>query len=138
MRTLRTSRSPKQNATSLKKHQKDFERIHITLNSDDRKDIEAYRDASTIGTRAEAIRYLSGLALAGTFPKDHLKILSHLAAESRIRDVAHGMWEQDGRPEGEPVEKQRERWFRAKAAVEAEDAAAKRTELAAMVEFTSQ
>lgn len=114
-------RSPKANATLLNEYKQKFDRAHITLSSNDRKDIEAYRSATTIGTRAETIRYLIGLSLEGSFSREHLDILKRLEAQASIRDKAHQIWEAAGRPEGMAEE----HWARAEAELAAEEATKK-------------
>lgn len=104
MEQQQDERSPTDRATLLEKYQQDSKRTHITLTSDDRKEIEAYRTAAGIKTLARAIQLLFGISLVGKFPPTHLEIVGRLAIEKPIRDRAHVIWETTGRRPGSAEE----------------------------------
>jgi hypothetical protein len=111
---------PEAHTTLRVKSQRNLARIHITLSSNDLKDIKEFQNAARIGTQSEAIRYLVGLSLAGEFSREHLEIVHHLAVQDRARRI----WEEDNRPEG----KHEEHWLRAEAEIAAKEAAQKKEE----------
>ncbi|HTV30566.1 MAG TPA: DUF2934 domain-containing protein [Xanthobacteraceae bacterium] len=116
MRAEKSRRSPEEQLALIDKYQHENARIHILLESEHRRDIEAYRTIAELKTRAAVIKYLAHLSLKGELPRKHRDIVARLVGPDKpIRDLAHQFWEQEGRPSG----KDQEHWERAKAALAA-------------------
>jgi hypothetical protein len=111
------SRTPQERTTLIGKYP--AQRTHIAIEQEEVLAIDWFKWRAKFDSREDTIKYLLRVALEGRFPSDHLNIVENLAAEKEIRDIAHHLWEAEGRPEAENEKLTNDRWFRARSEFEA-------------------
>jgi hypothetical protein len=122
------SRRRREEPSLMKQYRSQLERTHLALAKEEIAAIDRYRAyanesfGTNFNSRADVVRYLLEIGLEGTLPNNHLDILDHIRMqEARIREMARQLWEAEGSPANESEDKVKERWFKAKAQLVAQD-----------------